>query len=53
MRAGLNLPGGRGGEKPHTFGNDERVAAEDDGDVMDFSLNILAMTIFPFCKHLR
>jgi hypothetical protein len=25
---------GRGGEMPHTFSDDERVAAEDDGDVV-------------------
>ncbi len=27
-------PSGRGGETPHTFGDDERVAAESDRDVM-------------------
>ena len=27
-------PSGRGGKAPHTFGDDERVAAEDDGDVV-------------------
>src|SRR5262245_47275055 len=28
------LPSGRGGKMPRTFGNDERVAAEDDGDMV-------------------
>jgi hypothetical protein len=27
-------PSGRGGKTPHTFGDDEHVAAESDGDVM-------------------
>src|SRR5271165_2530204 len=33
-RMGLMAPSTRGGEMPHPFGNDERVAAEDDGDVV-------------------
>ncbi len=33
-RVVLTGASGRGGEMPHTFGDDERVAAEDDGDVM-------------------
>jgi hypothetical protein len=34
LRVGLSLPSGRGGKTPHTFGNDERVAAESDRDVV-------------------
>src|SRR5271170_7824185 len=33
-RVGLRSPSGRGGKAPHSFGNDERVAAECDGDVV-------------------
>ena len=33
-RAVLSLPSRHGGKTPHTFSNDERVAAEYDGDVM-------------------
>ena len=31
---GRGLPSLRGGKMPHTFGDNERVAAEDDGDVV-------------------
>src|SRR6185436_6012821 len=34
LRVVLQRPSGRGGEMPHTFGNDERVAAQDDRDVV-------------------
>ena len=34
LRVVFQRPSGRGGEMPHTFGDDERVAAEDDRDVM-------------------
>src|SRR5829696_8638359 len=34
LRVVFQRPSGRGGEMPHTFGNDERVAAQDDRDVM-------------------
>src|SRR4051812_42191272 len=33
-RAVGQRPSGRGGETPHTFSDDERVAAKSDGDVM-------------------
>ena len=31
---GLSRPSGRGGKTPHTFSNDERVAAQSDRHVM-------------------
>src|SRR5262245_47593612 len=34
VRSGMNKPRSGGGKMPHTFGNDERVAAEGNGDVM-------------------
>ena len=33
-RVGVILPSSRGGKTPHAFSDDERVAAEDDGDVV-------------------
>lgn len=33
-RMGFSIPSRRGGKTPHPFSNDERVAAQDDGDVM-------------------
>src|SRR4051812_47396743 len=33
-RVGTSFPSGRGGKTPHPFRNDERVAAQDDGDVV-------------------
>src|SRR5256885_13169432 len=34
LRVDFQRPSGRGGKMPHTFGNDERVAAQNDRDVM-------------------
>src|SRR6266536_2775441 len=34
LRVGLTRPSSRGGEMPRAFGDDERVAAKNDGDVM-------------------
>ena len=34
LRDGFQRFSGRGGEMPHTFSDDERVAAKDDGDVV-------------------
>ncbi len=34
LRVGVSRPSGRGGETPHPFSNDERVAAQGDRDVM-------------------
>jgi hypothetical protein len=33
-RVGVQRPGGRGGKMPHTFGDDERIAAQDNRDVV-------------------
>ena len=34
LRDAFHRFSGRGGEMPHTFGDDERVAAKDDGDMV-------------------
>src|SRR2546426_11598616 len=34
LRLGLRRPSGRGGETPHAFRNDERVAAQSDRDMV-------------------
>src|SRR5262245_20999724 len=34
LRVGFQRPSGRGGKTPHAFGNDEREAAQHDGDVV-------------------
>jgi hypothetical protein len=34
LRVGLSRPSERGGETPHVFGNNERVAAQSHGDVV-------------------